>query len=88
MKNQTSFAYLEAVGKSKVWMAYAEHFASEEILEEGFNHNSGYVYIALESGVSIASLLGGDVMYIVYDDNLDEELFIESFEYYEQYINK
>jgi hypothetical protein len=86
MKNQTSFAYLEAVGKSKVWMAYAEHFSSEEILEEGFNPNSGYVYIALESGVSIASLLGGDVEYIVYDN--DEELFLESFEEYEQYINK
>jgi len=43
MKTQTSFAYLEAKGKSKVWMAYAEHFASEEILDEGFNPNSGYV---------------------------------------------
>ena len=80
MKNQTSFAYLEAVGKSKVWMAYAEHFASEEIFEEGFNPNSGYVYIALESGVSIE--------YIVYDYDLDEELFMQSFEEYEQYINR
>jgi len=80
MKNQTSFAYLEAVGKSKVWMAYAEHFANEEILEEDFNHNSGYVYIYLDNGVAIGSMLGGDVEFLVYDEDRDCEKIFESIE--------
>ena len=78
MKNQTSVAYLEAVGKSKVWMAYAEYFANDEILEEGFNPNSGYVYIALENGVSIASAFGKAVEYIVYDEEIGQEDFLSS----------
>jgi hypothetical protein len=80
MKNQTSFAYLEAVGKSKVWMAYAEHFANEEILEEDFNHNSGYVYLYLDNGVAIGSMLGGDVEFLVYDEDRDCEKIFESIE--------
>lgn len=88
MKNQTSFAYLEAKGKSKVWMAYAEHFASEEILEEGFNPNSGYVYIALENGVTIASLLGGDVDFIIYDETEGQEMFLYSIDELNNYLNK
>lgn len=63
----TSFAYLEAKGKSKIWMAYAEYCSSYEILEEGFNPNSGYVYLALD-GFCIASAFGQDVVYMV-DDN-------------------
>jgi hypothetical protein len=77
MKN--SFAYLESIGKSKVWAAYAENFANEEILEEGFNPNSGYVYIALENGVTIGSCVGHDVEFIIYDNETEKELFIESF---------
>lgn len=88
MKTQNSFAYLEAVGKSKVWMAYAEHFASEEILEEGFNPNSGYVYIALENGVTIASLLGGDVDFIIYDETEGQEMFLYSIDELNNYLNK
>jgi hypothetical protein len=80
MKNQTSFAYLEAVGKSKVWMAYAEHFANEEILEEDFNHNSGYIYLYLDNGVTIGSMLGGDVEFLVYDEDRDCEKIFESIE--------
>jgi hypothetical protein len=80
MKNQKSFAYLEAVGKSKVWMAYAEHFANEEILEEDFNHNSGYVYLYLDNGVAIGSMLGGDVEFLVYDEDRDCEKIFESIE--------
>jgi hypothetical protein len=85
MKNQTSFAYLEAVGKSKVWMAYAEHFANEEILEEDFNHNSGYVYIYLDNGVAIGSMLGGDVEFLVYDEDRDCEKIFESIEELNEY---
>ena len=80
MKTSNYFAYLESIGKSKVWMAYAENFACEEIMEEGFNANSGYVYLALENGVTIGSLVGGDVEYIVYDNETDEEKFFETIE--------
>ena len=88
MKTQNSFAYLEAKGKSKVWMAYAEHFASEEILEEGFNPNSGYVYIALENGVTIASSFGQDVDFIIYDEEEGQEMFLYSIEELNEYLNK
>jgi hypothetical protein len=87
MKNQTSFAYLEAVGKSKVWMAYAENFANEEILEEGFNPNSGYVYITLEN-VTIASSFAQPVEYIVFDFEEGQEMFIYSIDELNEYLNK
>lgn len=88
MKTQNSFAYLEAKGKSKVWMAYAQHFASEEILEEGFNPNSGYVYIALENGVTIASSFGQDVDFIIYDEEEGQEMFLYSIEELNMYLNR
>ena len=73
-----SLAYLDAKSKSIVWDAYAEYFAGEEIQEEGFNTNSGYVYIALKNGVTIASAFGKKVEYIVYDDENEEELFLDT----------
>jgi len=82
-----SFAYLEALGKSKVWQAYADNFAGEEIMEEGFNPNSGYVYIALENGISICSLLGGNVEYLVSEHDNCEELFFDSYQELENYLN-
>lgn len=85
MKN-TSFAYLEAKGKSKVWAAYANYFAGEEIIEEGFNINSGYVYIALEDGISIASAFGQNVEYIINDFESGEEKFFDSYEELEIYL--
>jgi len=39
----------------------------------GFNTSSGYVYIALENGVTIASCFGQSVDYIVSDPDTDEE---------------
>lgn len=85
MKN-TSFAYLEAKGKSKVWAAYANHFAGEEIIEEGFNINSGYVYIALEDGISIASAFGQNVEFIINDFESGEDKFFDSYEELEIYL--
>jgi hypothetical protein len=81
----TSVAYLEAKGKSLVWMAYANDFAGEEIMEEGFNPNSGYVYLTLGNGTTIASAFGQDVEYIVYDFETDEEMTFNSFEELENY---
>jgi hypothetical protein len=86
MKNQNSVAYLEAKGKSKIWNAYADHFASEEIIEEGFNPNSGYVFIALENGITIASAFGQDVEYITYNFDTDEEVIFDSFKELETYL--
>lgn len=74
----TSLAYLDAKSKSIVWNAYAENFAGEEIMEEGFNINTGYVYIALEYGITIASAFGQPVEFIVYDYETGEEMFFDS----------
>lgn len=78
MKTQNSFAYLEAKGKAIIWDAYAEYFANKYIMEEGFNPNSGYVYLALENGITIASAFAKDVEFIVFDHETDEELFFDS----------
>lgn len=75
-----SFGYSDAKSKSIVWDAYAEHFAGEEISEEGFNINSGYVYLALEHGVTIASAFGQAVEFIIYDDETEDEIFFDSIE--------
>lgn len=75
-----NLAYLEAKGMGKVWMAYADNCAGDDIMEVGFNPSSGYVYIALENGVSVASRLGGDVEYIVTDFNDGEEFFFDDYE--------
>ena len=81
----TSVAYLEAKGKSLVWMAYANYFAGEDIMEEAFNPDSGYVYIALENGTTVSSLLGQDVQFIIYDYETDEEIIFDSYDELEIY---
>lgn len=82
-----SFGYSDAKSKAIVWAAYAEHFAGEEIMDEGFNINSGYVYIALENGVTIASAFGQEVEFIVYDDETDEEMFFDSIQELNAHLN-
>ena len=85
ISENTQLAYLEAKGLSKCFEAYADYFSREQILEIGFNANSGYVYIALECDtVSIASLCGGDVEFIYTDPNTGEETFYDTFECYEK----
>lgn len=83
-----SMAYLDAKSKAIVWNAYAENFAGEEITEEGFNINSGYVYIALENGVTIASAFAQDVVYFVNDWENDTEIEFLSFDELNEYLNK
>jgi hypothetical protein len=83
---QTSFGYSDAMSKSIVWAAYAEHFAGEEIMDEGFNINSGNVYIALENGVTIASAFGQSVDFYVYDFDNDDELGFDSIEELNQHL--
>ena len=63
-----------------VWKAYNDIRLNEEIFEIGFNLNSGYVYIALENGVSIASCFGQEVDFIVTDHENSKEHFFDSYE--------
>jgi hypothetical protein len=78
--NSDGPAYCEAIGISKVFAAYAED-TSEPIIYDGigFNSNSGYVYIALENGITIASYMGNNVEYIVTDFYNGDEHFFNSF---------
>jgi len=81
-------AYCEAKGLSKVFGAYANNCSSEDIFEVGFNANSGYVYIALENGISICSMLGGNVEYLVTDLDNGEEYFFDTYEEAENKLNQ
>jgi hypothetical protein len=81
----SSIAYCEAQGLSKCFEAYANECAGEDILCVGFNPNSGYVYIALESGVQICSMLGRDVEFITTDFEDGTESHYDN---YEQAINQ
>ena len=68
-----------------VQRAYKTHAHDEDIMECGFNKQSGYVYIALENGISIASCFGQDVEYLTYDFDTGEEAFFNA--YQEAYDN-
>lgn len=80
----TNIADKESIGLAKCFEAYAE--IGEEIMEVGFNPNSGYVYIALENGIQIASMLGNDVEYITIDQD-GEEHFLDSYEAAENFFD-
>ena len=80
MYNLDNPAYLEAKGLAKVWEAYYKECNREDIMEVGFNQNSGYVYIALECGISVASAFGQEVDFIVTDFENGDEYFLDSFE--------
>jgi hypothetical protein len=82
----TSFGYSDAKSKAVIWNAYAENFAGEDIMEEGFNVNSGYVYLTLEN-VTIASAFGQPVEYIVFDFEEGQEIFFDSIEQLNAHLN-
>ena len=75
----SSLAYCEAQGLGNCFSAYAEYCAGEDVLEVGFNPSSGYVYIALENGVTICSMLGRDVEYLVTNFDNGEEYFFDTY---------
>jgi len=81
-------SYCEAKGLSKVFEAYANVRSREDIMEVGFNKNSGYVYIALENGISIGSLLGDDVEYLVTDFEDGTEYFLDTYKEAEEKQNE
>ena len=74
----------------KVIEAYRKLDNNEWIMEggTGFNTNSGYVYIALENGISICSCFGQSVDYLVTDYEDGEESFFDTYEEAEEYLNK
>jgi hypothetical protein len=79
MYNLDNPAYLEAKGLAKVWKAYYKNASREDIMEVGFNEQTGYVYIALEYGIQIASAFGQSVEFIVTDMENGEEFFYDSY---------
>ncbi len=81
-----SIAYCEAQGLANCFEAYADECARESIMEVGFNPNSGYVYIALDNGISICSMFGRGVEYLVTNFEDGEETFLESYGEAEQLI--
>jgi len=75
-----SIAHCEAKGFGKIFMAYANECPHETIMGIGFNPNSGYVYIALENGISICSCMGHQVDYLAVNFNNGEETFYDTYE--------
>ncbi len=80
INNISNPAFCEAQGLAKCFQAYADNCAGEDIMEVGFNPNSGYVYIALENGVSICSMLGREVEYLITNFENGEEGFFYNYE--------
>lgn len=78
--NGNFLCYKEAKGFAKCFQVYANNCAGEEIMEIGFNPNSGYTYIALENGISICSMLGQDVEFLVINFETGEECFYDDYE--------
>ena len=84
--SETQLSYCEAMGISKVFSAYADSCIGEDVMYSGigFNPNSGYVFIALENGITICSMLGRNVEYLVTNFDDGEEYFYDS---YDQALN-
>ena len=78
----------DAFSLSKCFEAYSEHCANESILGIGFNSNSGYMYIALENGVTIGSRFGRCVDFIVCDPDTGEEEVLYSYDSALDYLNE
>ena len=75
-----SIASCEAQGLSKCFQAYADNCPGEYIMEIGFNPNSGYTYIALDNGITICSMLGREVEYLIVSFMDGEETFYNQYE--------
>ena len=63
-----------------VQQAYRDYAFREEVMCAGMNLNTGYVYIALENGVTIASSFGQIVVFIVTDFEDGDEFFFDTYE--------
>jgi len=74
---RNSICFAESMGLSKCFETYAT--IGEEISEIGFNQNSGYTYIALENGIIICSMMGGECEYLITDFDKGKETFFDSY---------
>lgn len=63
-----------------VQQTYRDECFGADIMETGFNNNSGYVYIALENGVTIASCFGQSADFITNNFETGDEEFFETYE--------
>ena len=78
-----SLGQLDMASYVNICIDYMKYAPNEEIMEVGYNSNSGYVYIALENGITIANN-SDRVEYIVFDcKNGQQKFFYE----YEQALN-
>jgi|GWRWMinimDraft_13_1066021.scaffolds.fasta_scaffold102084_1 hypothetical protein len=74
--NQNYIGHNVAQGIAKCFQAYADNCPAADIMECGLNRNTGFVYIALENGIQIASAFGQDCVFFVTDfDNGSEHEF-------------
>jgi hypothetical protein len=76
---KNAIAFCESQGLAKCFQAYADNCAGDEIIEIGFNTNSGYTYIALEFGVTICSMLGRECEFLTTNLDNGEEFFFSSY---------
>jgi len=78
--------FVENLGSSdlesaiKVHDAYLRNCHGESIMDIGMNQYTGYVYFALDNGISIASCFGQDVEYIKFDFETGEEKFFNTYQ--------
>jgi hypothetical protein len=79
--------YQDKESMGKVIRAYMRH-TDEEIMCTGMNMNTGYVYIALENGITIASNFGQKVEYIVTDFEDGEEYFLDTYRQAERKVEQ
>ena len=75
-----SLGQLDLASYVNICIDFMKYAPSEEIMEVGYNSSSGYVYIALENGVTIASAFNQEVEYLVTDFETGEEHFLETYE--------
>ena len=61
--------------------AYSSQYETRDLNIEysGFNNMSGYVYLALENGISIVSCFGNSVEYLVENNRIGEEYFFDTY---------
>lgn len=79
----TKLSHLQSKGLANCWNAYSMDTPNHEIMEVGLNKKSGYIYIALENQVCIASNNGNPVEYIISDPYDGAE---ESFDSYDEAV--
>jgi hypothetical protein len=90
MQNETIYnfsnSFCELQGFAKCFQALADNFSGEDIFEIGFNSNSGYAYISLENQITICSMLGREVEYLITNFENGEETFFDNVREAEEFL--